>query len=531
MARRRARATRVLAVAGITALVAAAGVTAVGADEAGPSTAPVAAPTGSPTATSAAPLAPGDAASAGADAYVEGDQTTPGPTVPIVTVESTPNGPKVETHDVDSKAEARAVATDAARGHDLLGVDADHPVAAFGSDPVGVQVAPPLSGPTLAGATVSAGVASVEANAPAPTAPSPKGGGTGTTRTPPATSAAAPRSTSKTARTSAPTATETPTAVAIKVANPETSAARALANALNDPGFSQQWAFAKTTFLAAWGAAPYLARNEGGGITVAVVDTGVASAHPDLLGRVLPGHEFLGGGTIDRDVPAMTDNCGHGTHVAGTIAANPNNNIGVAGVAPAVKILPVRVLNCGGWSSDVAKGITWAANHGARVINLSVGGPGPDAALAQAIKYARSKGAVVVAAAGNNHGDCTTGKNATSYPGATTGAIGVGAIDSSYRHACFSNTGTYVDLAAPGVGIVSTYPPNLYASMDGTSMATPHVSAAAALVLARRPSCTPDRVELRLKSTANTTLLGVIGITKSFGAGLIDPAKAVSGPC
>ena len=245
----------------------------------------------------------------------------------------------------------------------------------------------------------------------------------------------------------------------------------------NDPGVSSQWALnpTKTSFLSAWNT------TMGGGITVAVVDTGVAAGHPDLAGKVLPGHEFLGG--IDRDLSPMIDDCGHGTHVAGTIAAIPNNRIGIAGAAPHVRILPVRVLSaansCGGWSSDVAKGIVWAANHGARVINLSLGGPGPDSALLQAVSYARSHGAVVVAAAGNNHGECTPYKNKTIYPGATTGAIGVAAVDSNFQHACFSNTGSYVDLAAPGVGILSTViaagnPYSYgYASWNGTSMATP----------------------------------------------------------
>jgi subtilisin family serine protease len=246
---------------------------------------------------------------------------------------------------------------------------------------------------------------------------------------------------------------------------------------------------------------------------------------------VLRGHEFLSGGTVDRDVYPMTDNCGHGTHVAGSIAAGAENGLGIAGAAPRVKILPVRVLNCSGWSSDVAKGITWAANQGARVINLSVGGPGPDKALYLAVKYARSKGAVVVAAAGNNHGECTDGKNATSYPGATTGAIGVGAIDSALQHACFSNTGSYVDLVAPGVSILSTVPPAGYAALNGTSMATPHVSAAAALVIARRPFCTPDRVEARLKATALRLPLGTAGDARRYGAGLVNPALALARNC
>lgn len=361
------------------------------------------------------------------------------PTIPLVTVESTASGPKVVSHDVSSASQARAVATNAARGDDLIAVDSDNLV-----HPVG-----------------------------------------------------------------------------------------AVSAATSDPGFGSQWALnpAKTSFLSAWNT------TKGGGITVAVVDTGVAANHPDLVGKVLPGREFLNGNT-QRDVSPMFDDCGHGTHVAGTIAAVPNNGIGIAGAAPNVKILPVRVLSaansCGGWSSDVSKGIVWAANRGARVINLSLGGPGPDSALAQAVSYARSRGAVVVAAAGNNHGECTPYKNRTIYPGATTGAIGVAAVSSSFQHACFSNTGSYVDLAAPGVGITSTVTvrPNPYnygyASWDGTSMATPHVAAAAALVLAYRPVCTPDQVESRLETTAVRLPRYTAGDTRLYGNGLVDPAKALA---
>jgi serine protease len=299
----------------------------------------------------------------------------------------------------------------------------------------------------------------------------------------------------------------------------------------NDTYSANEWGIspAKTTFASAWKV------STGLGITVAVVDTGVDSSHPDLAGKVLPGRAFLNGNSTGVAMSTSTDTCGHGTHVAGTIAAIPNNFLGVAGAAPDVKILPVKVLNCSGYSSDVANGIKWAADNGARVINLSVGGPGPDPVLAAAVKYARDRKAVVVAAAGNNHGpaSCSTGNNARSYPGSTPGAIGVGAIDQSYNRACFSNTGDYVDLVGPGYNVLSTYPPALtpkgyapYMYMSGTSMATPHVSAAAALVLARKPSCTPDQVEQKLESTA--IRLGGTTRNNSFGWGLIDPAKAVA---
>jgi type VII secretion-associated serine protease mycosin len=383
----------------------------------------------SPTDAGGSPTFTATGAAAKAAKQYEARATDLRPIVPLVTVEQTASGPKVLSHRVSTAEEARAVASNAAGGDDLVGVDLDHVVQSVGTLP-----------------------------------------------------------------------------------------------ASTDPGLLNQWNLKpdKTSFVNAWKT------TKGAGITVAVIDTGVDASHPDLKGKVLTGHEFLNHGGTDRDVKPMTDNCGHGTHVAGTIAAVTNNGIGIAGAAPDVKILPVRVLDCGGWSSDVAKGIVWAANKGARVINLSLGGPGPDSALANAVKYARSKNAVVVAAAGNNHGQCTSGKNKTVYPGASTGAIGVGAVDSNLQHACFSNTGTYVDIAAPGVDILAPLPKNQYDSWDGTSMATPHIAAAAALVLAYRSTCTPDQVELRLESTARKLPLGTPGDTRRYGAGLVDPARALT---
>jgi subtilisin family serine protease len=430
-----------------------------------------------------------------------------GETVPIVTVENTPSGPKVESHDVDSAAEARSVATDAARGRDLVAVGVDNPVRAF-AEPVQVGVESELLSVDATVPVPDALPRPAEESNPRPAAPSAPTPG-------PAPSAASPAAAPSASR---PVTGGTGATVGDVV--------RTLAYT-NDAYSGYQWAMnpANTSFLNAWSV------TKGAGVTVAVVDTGVDASHPDLAGRVLPGHEFLNGGGIDQAVSPMNDNCGHGTHVAGTIAANAQNGLGIAGAAPGVMILPVRVLNCGGWSSDVAKGITWAANQGARVINLSVGGPGPDKALLAAVRYARKKGAVVVAAAGNNHGQCTSGKNRTSYPGATTGAIGVGAVDSNLQHACFSNTGSYVDLAAPGVGILSTLPNSQYAAWNGTSMATPHVAAAAALVLAKRPWCTPDRVEARLKATARRLPVGTAGDARRYGAGLVNPSAAVHGAC
>ena len=195
--------------------------------------------------------------------------------------------------------------------------------------------------------------------------------------------------------------------------------------------------------------------------------------------------------TYDHAGNGEVDPAGHGTHVAGIIAAHANNGVGIAGAAPGVKILPVRVLDASGSgsSSDVAEGIIWAADHGARVINLSLGG-GPSPGMQIAMQYALSKQVVTFAAAGNAYQD----GNLPTYPAAYPEAIAVAAIDSNLQHADFSNTGSYVDLAAPGDLIWSTYGQghSQYALMSGTSMATPYATATAALVLGENPNLSAD---------------------------------------
>ena len=281
----------------------------------------------------------------------------------------------------------------------------------------------------------------------------------------------------------------------------------------NDPYRNQQWALDQVSFEPSWSV------TRGGGITVAVIDSGVLASHQDLAGSVLPGIDYVTAGSDGRIDPN-----GHGTHVAGIIAAHVNNALGIAGGAPDVRILPIRVLdaNGGGVASNVAKGIIWAADHGARVINLSLGG-GQAAGVQQAIRYANSKGAVVVAAAGNG-GDSG---NAPMYPAAYPEAIAVAAVDPYLGHPSFSNTGTYVDVSAPGVGIISTWgsSPSAYASATGTSMATPYVSAAAALIFAAHPSLSAARMTQILEGTARD--LGPAGPDRAFGHGLIDPHAAL----
>jgi type VII secretion-associated serine protease mycosin len=281
-----------------------------------------------------------------------------------------------------------------------------------------------------------------------------------------------------------------------------------------DPLESQQWALepASTSFRKAWNT------TTGSGVIVAVVDSGVRKTHEDLAGAVLSGTDLVTGSG-----DGSNDQNGHGTHVAGIIAARANGK-GIVGAAPGVKILPVRVLDGSGsgYSSDVAEGIIWATDHGAKVVNLSLGGGVPSDLTRIAIQYANDHGVVVVAAAGN----AGQSGNAPLYPAAFDEPIAVGSISSNQQRSPFSNWGSYVDIVAPGDGIVSLWSSsdNTYAWASGTSMATPHVAAAAAMVFATNPTFTPDQVRRRLERTADDR--GPVGRDVEYGAGLVDPANA-----
>ena len=280
----------------------------------------------------------------------------------------------------------------------------------------------------------------------------------------------------------------------------------------DDARRSSQWGLDRLKAEDLW------TRQTGTGVTVAVVDTGVEAGHPDLAGVVLPGADFVTG-TGD----GGADGNGHGTHVAGIVGAVANNRIGVAGLAPGVKVLPVRVLDNGGWgwNSDIARGIVYAADHGAAVINLSIGGSSSDGASADAVRYALARNVVVVAAAGNERAK----GNPTSYPAAYPGVIAVAATDSADRIASFSSAASYVAVAAPGVGILSTVRGGSYTTMSGTSMATPFVAATVALLRAADPALTPARAAQVLQATADD--LGPVGRDRDTGYGLIDPAAAL----
>ena len=281
-----------------------------------------------------------------------------------------------------------------------------------------------------------------------------------------------------------------------------------------EPRRSEQWALDDLAIEPAW------ATSRGAGVDIAVVDSGVTGTHVDLATKLCGGVAFLGSNGVEQRGAGTTDANGHGTHVAG-IAAAAANGVGVAGVAPDARIIPVRVLDAGGTgaSSDVARGITWAVDHGAEVVNLSLGGP-RTAAVETAVAYAERQGVVVVAAAGN---DGPGGP--VNYPAALDTALGVASYDEDHGLSWFSTRGNYVDLAAPGSGIVSTTNNGRWSYMSGTSMATPHVAGTAALLKSAEPALSPSQVRSRL--TANAREAGPIGHDVGFGWGRIDPLAAL----
>jgi len=329
-----------------------------------------------------------------------------------------------------------------------------------------------------------------------------------------------------------------------------------LMNALavpNDPLFNQQWSFSDPVVgvnaIAAWD------KTNGAGVTVAVLDTGYR-LHADLAGNILAanGYDFISDLTIandgnirDADASDPGDGCNkpsswHGTHVAGTIAAQAYNNQGVAGIAYGAKILPVRVLGCGGgYMSDIADGIVWASGGvvsgtqrntvRAQVINMSLGGAGACSTTIQtAINTARANNAIIVVAAGNENIDA-----ANTSPANCNGVITVAAINRSGGRASYSNFGSLVTLAAPGGeegtdGIISTLndgptiPGNdVYGYYSGTSMATPHVAGTLALMRAVDPFLSPDKAKKILQNTARAFSSQCTGC----GVGMLDANAAV----
>lgn len=280
-----------------------------------------------------------------------------------------------------------------------------------------------------------------------------------------------------------------------------------------DPLRGHQWGLDRLAAESAWG------RAAGAGSVVAVVDSGVDGDHPDLAGQLTSaGHDFVTGAGDGR-----VDENSHGTHVAGVVAAVRGNSLGVAGLAPRARVMPVRVLDAdgAGWSSDIASGITYAVDHGADVVNLSLGGPYADPVTERAVGYAISRGVAVVAAVGND------GENGSprTYPAAYAGVIAVAAADRSDIVPSYSNVGDYVDVAAPGSRIVSTVVGG-YGSMSGTSMAAPFVSATAALAFDATDGAVTV-AELEQVITGTATDIGAPGQDAASGHGLVSPVAAL----
>lgn len=239
--------------------------------------------------------------------------------------------------------------------------------------------------------------------------------------------------------------------------------------AANDTYYPQQWALTAIRAPAAWNSLP----DDIISITIAVIDSGVTATHVDLAGRITAGWDFV------QDDAQPQDDMGHGTAIAGIIAANMGNGLGIAGVAPNATIMPLRVLDANGVGTyaDVAAAIIYATDHGAQVINLSLGGAFPSTMLQNAVSYALNRSVIIIAAGGN------TGSDNAVYPAAFAGVIGVGSVDSDLSRSSFSNYGESIDVLAPGRDIVTTTRDGGYALFTGTSMAAPHVAGIAALEL------------------------------------------------
>lgn len=283
----------------------------------------------------------------------------------------------------------------------------------------------------------------------------------------------------------------------------------------DDPRFGDQWALGKIEAPDAWEV--ITGTND---VVIAIIDTGIDYNHLDLDdGRYVGGYDFIN----DDDDPM--DDEGHGTHVTGIATADTNNGVGIAGLAWNSLVMGVKVLDADGSGShfDVAQGIKYAADNGAHVANLSLGGPFPSLTLEEAMQYAYDAGVVMACAAGNSHG------YGVSYPAAYDQyCLGVAATDDSDERAVFSSYGPEVDVAAPGVDILSTTGGD-YESWDGTSMATPHVAGLAALILAHDPELSVDQVFAAIRDSADDVNAGTLpGEDDYLGTGRINAYRALA---
>lgn len=307
-------------------------------------------------------------------------------------------------------------------------------------------------------------------------------------------------------------------------------------NTPNDPSFGGQWSHSRINSTAGWDLT-----TGSSSLTIAIIDTGIDPGHPDLAGKIVAGYDFISGDSDPRD------GNGHGTHVAGIATAISNNGTGIAGVNWQAQIMPLRVLgsNGGGTAESVTNGIVWAYSHGAKVLNLSLGGTGYSQAMQDAVNAAHNNGSLVVAAMGNCRSGCSV-TNPIIYPAAYSNVMAVAATTPGDNYAYYSQYGNHCDISAPGGemysyhdpnGIYSTMPTydvfltteynynNNYDQLQGTSQATPHVAGLAGLVWAMNPALSPDQVQNAIQQSAND--LGAAGWDPTFGHGRINVFNAL----
>jgi len=307
----------------------------------------------------------------------------------------------------------------------------------------------------------------------------------------------------------------------------------------NDPQYNNQWAHTeRMQSAAAWDIT-----TGSDTVIIAVIDTGIDETHPDLAGKIVAGYDFVDGDATPHDLN------GHGTHVAGIAAALTNNSVGVAGMSWNARIMPLRVLDASGsgTNSDIVSAINWASTYGAKVLNLSLGGPSYSASMQNAVTTATNAGSLVIAAMGNcrTAGNGCSTANPTSYPAAYNNVMAVAATNRSDGYAYYSQYGAHCDIAAPGGamsylhdpnGIYSTLPTYSvemtgegfslsYDYLQGTSMATPYVSGLAALIWSAAPGLTPAQVQQVIQNTAVDR--GPTGWDQDYGYGRIAPLAAL----
>jgi len=278
----------------------------------------------------------------------------------------------------------------------------------------------------------------------------------------------------------------------------------------NDPGYSSQWHLPRISAPGGWDLTV-----GSSSATIAVIDSGIDPFHPDLAANLVPGYNFVAGNTDTRDV------YGHGTAVAGAAGAIGNSGIGVAGVAWSSSIMPLVVLDSGGYGTvaNVASAITYASDHGVKVINISLAFNGSTSTLENAVNYAWTKGLVIVAAAAN------ASTNTPYYPAALDRVVAVSATDQNDNRASFSNYGDWIEVAAPGVSVYTTANGGGYLYGSGTSLSSPIVAGLASLVFSLNPGLTNVQVVNLITSKADD--LGPTGFDANFGWGRINVQRTL----